>query len=187
MNLETYLDKYISYISDVKEYSKHTVNSYGSDIKAFINYLENKAITESNIKKYIQYLSENNYSSSTINRKISSIKSFTGWLYVIQNVKNMETKNIKSLKNSKQLPDVMSVTYLNKIIDDLSSGNEKLIPKNAKFTNCNINDEKVISDLIQSNKLDLLMHFAGFIQVEESVQNPEKYFENNTDNFDKKN
>ena len=42
MNLETYLDKYISYISDVKEYSKHTVNSYGYDIKAFINYLENK-------------------------------------------------------------------------------------------------------------------------------------------------
>jgi UDP-glucose 4-epimerase len=68
------------------------------------------------------------------------------------------------------------------IVDDLSTGNEKLIPKNAKFTNCNINDEKVISDLIQSNKFDLLMHFAGFIQVEESVKNPEKYFENNTDN-----
>ena len=26
------------------------------------------------------------------------------------------------------------------------------------------------------------MHFAGFIQVEESVQQPGKYFENNTDN-----
>ncbi len=68
------------------------------------------------------------------------------------------------------------------IIDDLSTGNEKLIPKNAKFTDCNINDEKIISDLIQSKKFDLLMHFAGFIQVEESVKNPEKYFRNNTDN-----
>ncbi len=68
------------------------------------------------------------------------------------------------------------------IIDNLSTGNEMLIPKNAKFTNCNINDEKVISNLIQSNKFDLLMHFAGFIQVEESVKQPEKYFENNTDN-----
>ena len=68
------------------------------------------------------------------------------------------------------------------IVDDLSTGNEKLIPKNAEFTNCNINDEKVISALIQSNKFDLLMHFAGFIQVEESVKYPEKYFENNTDN-----
>ena len=68
------------------------------------------------------------------------------------------------------------------IVDNLSTGNETLIPENAKFTNCNINDEKVISNLIQSNKFDLLMHFAGFIRVEESVKHPDKYFENNTDN-----
>ena len=68
------------------------------------------------------------------------------------------------------------------IIDNLSTGNEMLIPKSAKFTNCNINDEKIISNLIQSNNFDLLMHFAGFIQVEESVKQPEKYFENNTNN-----
>jgi len=68
------------------------------------------------------------------------------------------------------------------IIDNLSTGNEKLIPNSAKFTNCNINNEEVISNLIQSNNFDVLMHFAGFIQVEESVKQPEKYFENNTDN-----
>ncbi len=68
------------------------------------------------------------------------------------------------------------------IIDNLSTGNETLIPKDAKFTNCNINDDEIISDLIKSNKFDLLMHFAGFIQVEESVQNPNMYFENNTNN-----
>ncbi len=67
------------------------------------------------------------------------------------------------------------------IVDDLSTGNEILIPKNAKFTNCDINDEKVISKIIKSNSFDLLMHFAGFIKVEESVQYPRKYFENNTD------
>ena len=62
------------------------------------------------------------------------------------------------------------------IIDNLSTGNEMLIPRSAKFTNCNINNEEVISNLIQSNNFDLLMHFAGFIQVEESVNQPEKYF-----------
>ncbi len=68
------------------------------------------------------------------------------------------------------------------IIDNLSTGNEMLIPKSAKFTNCDVNNEEVISNLIQSDKFDLLMHFAGFIQVEESIMYPEKYFENNTDN-----
>ncbi len=71
------------------------------------------------------------------------------------------------------------------IIDDLSTGNESLIPKNAFFTNCNISDEKVISELIKSNSFDLLMHFAGFIQVEESVKYPLKYFDNNTENATK--
>ena len=71
------------------------------------------------------------------------------------------------------------------IIDDLSTGNESLIPKNAFFTKCNINDEEVISDLIKSNSFDLLMHFAGFIQVEESVKYPQKYFDNNTENATK--
>ena len=68
------------------------------------------------------------------------------------------------------------------IIDDLSTGHKSLIPRNAQFTNCNVNEENVISDLIKSNKFDLLMHFAGFIQVEESVQQPKKYFQNNTNN-----
>ena len=68
------------------------------------------------------------------------------------------------------------------IIDNLSTGSENLIPKNARFTKCNINDKNIISDLIKSNEFDLLMHFAGFIQVEESVKYPQKYYENNTEN-----
>ena len=68
------------------------------------------------------------------------------------------------------------------IIDDLSTGNEMLIPHNAQFTNCNINNEKKVSDILKAKKFDLLMHFAGFIQVEESVKYPKKYFENNTNN-----
>ena len=46
----------------------------------------------------------------------------------------------------------------------------------------NIDDEENISSILNSNNFDVLMHFAGFIQVEESVKFPEKYFENNTEN-----
>ena len=68
------------------------------------------------------------------------------------------------------------------IIDNLSTGNIKLIPKKAEFSNCDINNEELVSNIIQNNSFDALMHFAGFIQVEESVKQPEKYFKNNTDN-----
>ncbi len=68
------------------------------------------------------------------------------------------------------------------IIDDLSTGSEQLIPKSADFTHCNINNELEITKILKDKNFDALMHFAGFIQVEESVNNPEKYFTNNTDN-----
>ena len=71
------------------------------------------------------------------------------------------------------------------IIDNLSTGNKMLIPKNVNFTECNINDTKKINEILKRDKFDLLMHFAGFIQVEESVKYPQKYFDNNTENATK--
>ena len=68
------------------------------------------------------------------------------------------------------------------VIDNLSTGNKKLIPLSANFVNCNINDVTTISEILQKEKFDALMHFAGYIEVEESVSNPKKYFDNNTKN-----
>ena len=66
------------------------------------------------------------------------------------------------------------------IIDNLSTGNKNLVPSNANFIKCNINDSEVITKILQKNNFDALIHFAGFVQVEESVRNPDKYFDNNT-------
>ena len=68
------------------------------------------------------------------------------------------------------------------VIDNLSTGNKNLIPKNIKFINCNINDEEILSNFLKKENFDILLHFAGYIKVEESVKNPDKYFANNTDN-----
>jgi UDP-glucose 4-epimerase len=68
------------------------------------------------------------------------------------------------------------------VIDNLSTGNKDLIPENASFIECDIEDSLTITNLLKKEKFDALMHFAGFIQVEESVKNPKKYFINNTEN-----
>ena len=68
------------------------------------------------------------------------------------------------------------------VVDDLSTGNKNLIPKDIKLINTNINNSEKISNILKQENFDLLLHFAGFIKVEESVQNPDKYFKNNTDN-----
>ena len=65
------------------------------------------------------------------------------------------------------------------IIDSLVTGNKELIPQQAKFIECDIADEIKIENLLLNNKYDALMHFAGFIRVDESIDKPEMYMDNN--------
>ena len=65
------------------------------------------------------------------------------------------------------------------IIDNLVNGSKKLLPEKADFLECDIDDEKKISNLLKNNKFDVVMHFAGFTRVGESTKFPEKYYENN--------
>ncbi len=65
------------------------------------------------------------------------------------------------------------------IIDSLINGHTSLIPKKSKFINCDIADRQKVSSLLKQNKFDVVVHFAGFTRVAESLKNPNKYFENN--------
>ena len=80
------------------------------------------------------------------------------------------------------LLSILEKNYKVVVVDDLSTGNINLIPEGVKHIKCNINEKDKISNIIESEKFDILLHFAGFIKVEESVQNPNKYFKNNTEN-----
>jgi UDP-glucose 4-epimerase len=68
------------------------------------------------------------------------------------------------------------------IVDNLITGNKTLLNPKAKFINCDIADTKNISKILINNKFDIVMHFAGLIRVDESVNEPERY---NEFNFEK--
>ena len=65
------------------------------------------------------------------------------------------------------------------IIDNLITGNRQLIPKKADFFDCDISDQKEVSKIINQKKFELVIHFAGLIRVDESVKEPDKYYEFN--------
>ena len=67
------------------------------------------------------------------------------------------------------------------IIDSLITGSKQIIPKKAKLIQCDIANEKVVTKIIQNNKFDIVMHFAGLTRVDESIKFPKKY-----DNFNYK-
>lgn len=65
------------------------------------------------------------------------------------------------------------------IVDDLSTGLKTFIPENVTFYQIDIGDEAKLNQLFQKEKIEMVMHFAAFIEVGESVARPEKYYRNN--------
>ena len=65
------------------------------------------------------------------------------------------------------------------IIDNLSTGSIQNVPKKATFFKLDISDTKKIEKVFYKKKFDVVFHFAAFINNEESIKNPKKYYQNN--------
>src|SRR3712207_1697864 len=66
------------------------------------------------------------------------------------------------------------------VIDNLTTGFEWAVPKEAVFAKGDIADQALVGRLIEEHGIGAIIHFAGSIVVPESVENPLKYYENNT-------
>ena len=68
------------------------------------------------------------------------------------------------------------------VIDNLSTGIKKNIPNKATFFKVDISDTKKIKKILVKNYFDIVFHFAAFINNEESIKFPKKYYKNNYTN-----
>ncbi len=66
------------------------------------------------------------------------------------------------------------------VIDRLSTGFDWAVAPEAKLIVGDIGDSPLVSEVIRSNDVDAIIHFAGSIVVPESVADPLGYYENNT-------
>ena len=66
------------------------------------------------------------------------------------------------------------------VIDNLVSGFRWAVPEGAVFAQGDIGDQALVARLIEQHDIRAIIHFAGSIVVPESVENPLKYYENNT-------
>ena len=121
------LEEYLIYINNVKNYSQNTIKSYNSDIK---HYFEN---TESvgEFSSYLKHLNKNKYSKTSINRKITSIRTFLSWAVDNNYFNQNQIKIVNNLKVEKKLPNVLTSSYINRLLDNLPESSEKDIRDKA--------------------------------------------------------
>lgn len=66
------------------------------------------------------------------------------------------------------------------VIDSLITGFRWAVPDGVIFYEGDIADSSTIARITQNEHIDAVMHFAGSVVVPESVENPLKYYHNNT-------
>ncbi len=66
------------------------------------------------------------------------------------------------------------------VVDNLTTGFRWAVPENVAFYEGDIADGALIARIIKEQNIGAIMHFAGSIIVPESVENPLKYYDNNS-------
>ncbi|MCX5769124.1 MAG: UDP-glucose 4-epimerase GalE [Candidatus Hydrogenedentes bacterium] len=66
------------------------------------------------------------------------------------------------------------------VLDSLATGHRAAVSKAATFIQGDILDRELVRHVLAQHDVDTVMHFAAFIEVKESCENPRKYFQNNT-------
>lgn len=121
-NSKKYLQEFKLYIEVEKNFSKHTVIAYSSDILSFLVWLNDRKIEEVNynlIKEYLFYIQQFNYSKTTTARKIASLRTFYRFLYREKVIDANPALGVHSPKRGKSLPEFLTEPEIEKIMNNI--------------------------------------------------------------------
>jgi UDP-glucose 4-epimerase len=66
------------------------------------------------------------------------------------------------------------------VLDNLVYGHRGAVAKDIPFYDVELGDESAVGDILEKEKIDVVMHFAAYAYVGESVTDPLKYYFNNS-------
>lgn len=120
------INSFLEYLSLEKQYSEHTATAYKKDLNSFKDFLieefnqENLSEVHYNqIRSWIVYLVDLKVSNRTINRKVSSLRSFYKFLQKIHQIEINPLSKHKALKVEKKIQVPFSLKEINLAINEL--------------------------------------------------------------------
>jgi integrase/recombinase XerC len=123
------ITSFFKYLEFEKRYSQHTLKAYRNDIYSFVSFCKNhNYIIEDNeiadidfktMRYWLLELNNNGMASSSLTRKISSLKSFYKYLHRNGHIKNNPAAKLIFPKAKKRLPEFVQETHMNNLESDL--------------------------------------------------------------------
>lgn len=151
------IDRFINYLSTEKQYSKLTVCAYNNDLCQFLLYtgiskeeFELAEVNSTMLRSYVMHLSAIKMKHTTINRKISSLKSLFHYGMKIGAIDRDVTVKISLLKKEMMLPSFVPMS-------NISSNSDQLLELTDDF-------------LLERESLIVLMFYATGIRLAELIE-----------------
>ena len=167
-----HIEKFIQYIQFEKRFSPNTITAYRKDLSQFSYYLKteyNLAEIEKSdfqmIRSWIVYMVGDSASTTTINRKLSALKSF--FRYLLKEAVITESPMVKIItpKSNKRLPEFVGKENMESLFQNIEFNEEfdgirdKLIIEMLYFTGMRLSELINLKDSdidIQSQQIKVL-------------------------------
>jgi len=122
-------EKFIQYIQFEKRFSTHTIKAYQTDLDQFYQYLDvhydindTKEINHHIIRSWIVLLIETSISTRSVNRKLSTLKSYFKFLLKEGLIEKNPMQKIIAPKSSKRLPVFIDQDSIDLLLDEIDFG-----------------------------------------------------------------
>jgi integrase/recombinase XerC len=122
--MEHMITDFINYLSNEKRYPDTTLNSYQRDLDLYYGFIKLKKfnyldISKDEIREFLKYLDNLNYSNSTISRILSALRHFYSYLVLDGKIDNNIFKSIRNPKRERKLPNFLQPDELETIFDSI--------------------------------------------------------------------
>jgi len=117
-----YLEDFNSYLLVEKNFSKHTVKAYNSDVLSYLLWLGEMPCVEVNFSKvrdYLHFIQRFDYKKTTIARKIASIRTFYKYMYRERLIDSNPALNLNTPKRPKTLPKFLTTDEIEMILSGI--------------------------------------------------------------------
>ena len=114
-------DTFLSYLARVRNYSPNTAAAYAQDLDCFLIWASNCGIdvlqaTHRDFRRFLSSLSGAGYAKTTVNRRLSAVRSFYSWLVREGVIESNPAAVVSSPKRPKPLPHVLSQEDVEKLL-----------------------------------------------------------------------
>ena len=132
--LDRHIDLFLSHLEVVRHLSPHTISSYKRDLTAFFTFLKEKhdsgeEVRDHDIRGFVAQERRRDLSARSIQRALSSIRSFFNYLLDEGIVETNPAANISSPKSTQLLPKALDTDLVKRLLDFKPQGDIEIRDK----------------------------------------------------------